>query len=48
MKQYKELVEDMKKITFEVTKSQTFHTALKETMSRYSDGAVHWIPEYQL
>ncbi|MGB5686785.1 MAG: hypothetical protein WBM35_13295 [Candidatus Electrothrix sp.] len=40
---YKELLEDMKNIVFEVAKSPAFHALAKETESRYSDGAMHWV-----
>ncbi len=40
---YKELIDDMKKITFEVAKSPAFHAMAEETARRYSDGAEHWI-----
>ena len=43
LEQYKELVDDMKKIVFEVVHSDAFHSLAKETASRYSDGAEHWI-----
>ena len=43
LKQYKELVEDMKRIVFEVAQSEEFHALAKESMSRYSDGQEHWI-----
>lgn len=43
LQQYKELVDDMKRIVFEVAQSEAFHTLAKETASRYSDGAEHWI-----
>lgn len=43
LKQYKELVDDMKKIVFEVAQSPAFHALAKESMMRYSDGQEHWI-----
>jgi hypothetical protein len=43
LKQYKELVEDMKRIVFEVAQSPAFHALAKETMLRYRDGQEHWI-----
>lgn len=41
--QYKELIDDMKKIVFEVAKSPEFHALVEETAKRYSDGSEHWI-----
>jgi glyoxylase-like metal-dependent hydrolase (beta-lactamase superfamily II) len=43
LQQYKELVEDMKRIVFEVAQSPAFHALAKETMLRYRDGQEHWI-----
>lgn len=43
METYKELIEDMQKTIFEIVKSPAFHTAAKETATRYSEGAEHWI-----
>lgn len=43
LEQYRDLVEDMKKIVFEVAQSPAFHALAKETGTRYSDGAEHWI-----
>ncbi|GGP72131.1 hypothetical protein GCM10009347_41100 [Shewanella algicola] len=39
---YNELVQDMKNIVFEVAQSPAFHALMKETESRYADGAKHW------
>lgn len=43
LEQYKELLEDMQKIVFEVAKSPAYQALAKETESRYSDGAMHWV-----
>lgn len=43
LQQYKELVDDMKKIVFEVAQSEAFHALAKETALRYRDGQEHWI-----
>lgn len=43
MEQYKELIGDMQKTLFNIVKSPKFHTAAKETASRYAEGAEHWI-----
>nr|WP_232349056.1 MBL fold metallo-hydrolase [Neptunomonas qingdaonensis] len=40
---YKELIEDMKKIVFEVAKSPAFQAMAKETAQRYADGSEHAI-----
>lgn len=40
---YKELVDDMKRFTYEAAASQEFKKKAQETMQRYSDGQEHWI-----
>ena len=40
---YKEIIEDMKSIVYEVAKSKEFHAMMAETMKRYADGSEHWI-----
>lgn len=40
---YKEMVDDMKRFTYEAAKSPEFQMKVKETMLRYSDGQEHWI-----
>ncbi|MDB1123421.1 MBL fold metallo-hydrolase [Vibrio algarum] len=40
---YKEMVEDMKRFTYEAASSLEFQKKAKETMIRYSDGQEHWI-----
>ncbi|MBG57828.1 MAG: hypothetical protein CMK46_06010 [Porticoccus sp.] len=42
-KLYKELIDDMKKIVFEVAKSREIHAMADETAKRYSDGSEHWV-----
>ena len=40
---YKALIDDMKKIVFEVAESKEYHAMVKETMARYRDGSEHAI-----
>jgi glyoxylase-like metal-dependent hydrolase (beta-lactamase superfamily II) len=43
LQQYKELIDDMKKIVFEVAHSPAFQALAKETTLRYRDGQEHWV-----